>query len=98
MKLYPETPAAYYQIRTLIEEEKLEAFTFQFPAEQEYKVVIRGMPADMPVEEVIQNLEELGIHPKECKVLINRNTNQPMPIFAVFLAKNADNKNIYNLK
>ncbi|GFQ92606.1 nucleic-acid-binding protein from transposon X-element [Trichonephila clavata] len=98
MKLFPETPAAYYQIRALIEELKLEAFTFQFPAEQEYKVVIRGMPADMPVEEVIQNLEELGIHPKECKVLINRRTNQPMPIFAVFLAKNADNKNIYNLK
>ncbi|GFR16585.1 hypothetical protein TNCT_278231 [Trichonephila clavata] len=37
MKLYPETPAAYYQIRALIEEEKLEAFTFQFPAVQEYK-------------------------------------------------------------
>ncbi|GFR14788.1 nucleic-acid-binding protein from transposon X-element [Trichonephila clavata] len=56
------------------------------------------MPADMPVEEVIENLEELGIHPKECKVLINRKTSQPMPIFAVFLTKNADNKNIYNLK
>ncbi|GFR20051.1 RNA-directed DNA polymerase from mobile element jockey [Trichonephila clavata] len=98
MKLYPETPATYYQKGALNEEEKLEAFTFQFPAEQEYKVFIRGMPADMPVEEVIENLEELGIHPKGCKVLINRKTSQPMPIFAVFLTKNADNKNIYNLK
>ncbi|GFR27584.1 hypothetical protein TNCT_324711, partial [Trichonephila clavata] len=61
MRLYPEAPATYYQIRKLIEEEKLEAFPFQFPAEQEYKVVIRGMPADMPVNEVVENLEELGI-------------------------------------
>ncbi|GFQ79144.1 hypothetical protein TNCT_603661 [Trichonephila clavata] len=56
------------------------------------------MPADMPVNEVIENLEELGIHPKECRVLINRKTGQPMPIFSVFLEKNEDNRNIYNLK
>ncbi|GFR17519.1 RNA-directed DNA polymerase from mobile element jockey [Trichonephila clavata] len=56
------------------------------------------MPADMPVNEVIENLEELGIHPKECRVLNNRKTGQPMPIFSVFLEKNEDNRNIYNLK
>ncbi|GFQ69034.1 nucleic-acid-binding protein from transposon X-element [Trichonephila clavata] len=98
IKLYPETPEAYHRIRKLIEDEKLEAFTFHFPSEKEYRVVIRGMPADMPVNEVIENLEELGIHPKECRVLINRKTGQPMPIFSVFLEKNEDNRNIYNLK
>ncbi|GFY39592.1 hypothetical protein TNIN_375341 [Trichonephila inaurata madagascariensis] len=48
MRLYPETPSAYNQIRKLIETKKLEAFTFQFPEEKEYRVVIRGMPSDMP--------------------------------------------------
>ncbi|GFQ76871.1 RNA-directed DNA polymerase from mobile element jockey [Trichonephila clavata] len=98
IKLYPETPEAYHRIRKLIDDEKLEAFTFQFPSEKEYRVVIRGIPADMPVNEVVENLEELGIHPKECRVLINRKTGQPMPIFSIFLEKNEDNRNIYNLK
>ncbi|GFS94209.1 hypothetical protein TNCV_3786661 [Trichonephila clavipes] len=63
-RIYLETPAAYNRIRKLIDEEKLEAFTFQFPEEKEYKAVIRGMPADMPVEDIIGDLEGLGIHPQ----------------------------------
>ncbi|GFU30106.1 nucleic-acid-binding protein from transposon X-element [Trichonephila clavipes] len=56
------------------------------------------MPSDMPIEDIIEELEGFGIHPKECKVLISRKTGLPMPIFAVFLDKTPDNKNIYNLK
>ncbi|GFY16029.1 nucleic-acid-binding protein from transposon X-element [Trichonephila clavipes] len=98
LRLYPETPAAYNRIRQLIDEEKLQSFTFQFPEEKEIKVVIRGMPSDMPIEDITEELEGFGIHPKECKVLISRKTGLPMPIFAVFLDKTPDNKNIYNLK
>ncbi|GFY71600.1 hypothetical protein TNIN_363571 [Trichonephila inaurata madagascariensis] len=42
IKLYPETPAAYNKIRNLIDSEKLQSFTFQFPEEKVYKVDIRG--------------------------------------------------------
>ncbi|GFX11463.1 hypothetical protein TNCV_1821461 [Trichonephila clavipes] len=92
IKFYPETPKAYDQIRKLIDEEKLESFAFQFPEEKEYRVVIKGMPADMPVEEIVQELEEMGIHPKECKVMISRRTGLPMHLFSVFLDKSQDNK------
>ncbi|GFT55630.1 RNA-directed DNA polymerase from mobile element jockey [Trichonephila clavipes] len=76
----------------------MESFTFQFPEEKEYRVVIKGLPADMPVEDILEELEEMGIHPKECRVMISRKTGQPMPLFSVFLEKNPDNRNIYNLK
>ncbi|GFY08597.1 nucleic-acid-binding protein from transposon X-element [Trichonephila clavipes] len=56
------------------------------------------MPSDMPIENIIEELEGFGIHLKKCKVLISRKTGLPMPIFAVFLDKTPDNKNIYNLK
>ncbi|GFU12795.1 hypothetical protein TNCV_5047451 [Trichonephila clavipes] len=56
------------------------------------------MPSDMPIEDIIEELEGFRIHPKESKVLISRKTELPMPIFAVFLDKTPDNKNIYNLK
>ncbi|GFU59153.1 nucleic-acid-binding protein from transposon X-element [Trichonephila clavipes] len=98
MRVYPETPEAYHQIRKLIEDEKFESFTHQFPEEKIYKVVIRGLPTDMPVEDIIEELQSLGIHPKECKILISRKTGLPMPLFSVFLGKNPDNKCIYNLK
>ncbi|GFY21418.1 nucleic-acid-binding protein from transposon X-element [Trichonephila clavipes] len=98
MRIYPETPSAYNQIRRMIEEEKLESFTFQFLEEKEYRVVIKGMPADMPVEDIIEELEEMGIHPKECRVMISRKTGLPIPLFSAFLEKNQDNRNIYNLK
>ncbi|GFY77854.1 RNA-directed DNA polymerase from mobile element jockey [Trichonephila inaurata madagascariensis] len=97
MRVYPETPAAYNRIRKLIEDENLESFTFQFPEEKEYKVVIKGLPTDMPVNDIVEELQGMGIHPKECKVLISRKTGLPMPLFSVIL-KNPDNKNIYNLK
>ncbi|GFV54381.1 hypothetical protein TNCV_3482201 [Trichonephila clavipes] len=57
LRLYPETPAAYNRIRQLIDEEKLQSFTFQFPEEKEIKVVIRGMPSDMPIEDITEELE-----------------------------------------
>ncbi|GFU95888.1 nucleic-acid-binding protein from transposon X-element [Trichonephila clavipes] len=98
MRVYPETPEAYNQIRKLIEDEKFESFTHQFPDEKIYKVVIRGLPTDMPVEDIVEELQSLGIHPKECKILISRKTGLPMPLFSVFLEKNPDNKCIYNLK
>ncbi|GFW01482.1 putative RNA-directed DNA polymerase from transposon X-element, partial [Trichonephila clavipes] len=100
MRVYPVTPAAYHHIKKLIDEEKLEAFTFQFPEEKEYRVVIREMPVDMPVENIIKEQEEMGIHSKECKVLISRKNiySLPMPLFSVFLERTPDNKNIYSLK
>ncbi|GFU12845.1 hypothetical protein TNCV_3574081 [Trichonephila clavipes] len=64
LRLYSETPAAYNRIRQLIDEEKLQSFTFQFPDEKKYKVVIRGMPSDMPIEDIIEELEGFRIHPQ----------------------------------
>ncbi|GFY76940.1 hypothetical protein TNIN_445751 [Trichonephila inaurata madagascariensis] len=39
LRVYPETPAAYHQIRNLIENEKLEAFTHELSENKEIKVV-----------------------------------------------------------
>ncbi|GFS41917.1 hypothetical protein TNIN_20341 [Trichonephila inaurata madagascariensis] len=52
----------------------------------------------MPVEDIVKELEEVGIHPEECKVMISRRTGLPMPLFSVFLERTLDNKNSYNLK
>ncbi|GFT94709.1 nucleic-acid-binding protein from transposon X-element [Trichonephila clavipes] len=97
LRVYPETPAAYHQIRNLIDQEKLEAYTYELNENKEIKVVIRGMPVDMPIQEIMEDLENLFIKPSECKVMINRKTQLPMPLFLLFLPKTEDNKNIHHI-
>ncbi|GFY31955.1 hypothetical protein TNCV_2620921 [Trichonephila clavipes] len=48
LRVYPNTSQAYHAIRSYIDREKLESFTYQLSEEKELKAVIRGMPSDMP--------------------------------------------------
>ncbi|GFQ86423.1 hypothetical protein TNCT_416501 [Trichonephila clavata] len=47
LRVYPETPVAYKQIRSYLDDHKMQAFTYQLKEDKEFKVVLRGMPADM---------------------------------------------------
>ncbi|GFX99517.1 nucleic-acid-binding protein from transposon X-element [Trichonephila clavipes] len=55
------------------------------------------MPVDMPIQEIMEDLENLFIKPSECRVMINRKTNLPMPLFLLYLPKTEDNKNIHHI-
>ncbi|GFV22170.1 hypothetical protein TNCV_1920301 [Trichonephila clavipes] len=56
LRIYPETPEAYHAIGRYIDSEKLEDFTYQLNEEKELKAVIRGIPADTPPQEIIEDL------------------------------------------
>ncbi|GFT51030.1 RNA-directed DNA polymerase from mobile element jockey [Nephila pilipes] len=55
------------------------------------------MPTDMPPEEIMQELEELGFTPETCHILTHRKTSQPMPLFLVSLPKSDSNRDIFNI-
>ncbi|GFW71035.1 hypothetical protein TNCV_191261 [Trichonephila clavipes] len=55
------------------------------------------MPVDMPIQEIMEDLENLFIKPSECRVMINRKTQLPMPLFLLSLPKTEDNKNIHHI-
>ncbi|GFU03219.1 nucleic-acid-binding protein from transposon X-element [Trichonephila clavipes] len=97
LRIYPETPEAYHAIRRYVDAEKLEAFTYQLPEEREIKAVIRGMPADTPPQEIIEDLLTVGITVNECHAMTNRKTGLPMPLFLITLPKNNINKDIFNM-
>ncbi|GFT39534.1 RNA-directed DNA polymerase from mobile element jockey [Trichonephila clavipes] len=80
LHVYPKTPQAYHKIRSFIDHEKLESYTYQLNEEKELKVVIRGMPSDMPPQQIIEGLSELGLTINDCHVMINRKTGLPMPL------------------
>ncbi|GFT45798.1 hypothetical protein NPIL_653711 [Nephila pilipes] len=68
IKIYPQTPAAYHLIRRHATEENLQHFTFQLPEDKKkIRAVIRGMPTDMPPEDIMQELDDLGFTPETCQ-------------------------------
>ncbi|GFR15003.1 RNA-directed DNA polymerase from mobile element jockey [Trichonephila clavata] len=97
LRVYPQTPLAYKKIRQLIDEEQLESFTHQLSEEKDIKIVITGMPVDMPIPEIVEDLHNLGITVNECKIMTNRKTGLPMPLFLLTLPQTEDNKNIFNI-
>ncbi|GFR00680.1 RNA-directed DNA polymerase from mobile element jockey [Trichonephila clavata] len=97
LRVYPQTPQAYHTIRNYADKEKLETYTHQLSEEKELKAVIRGMPSDMPPQEIIDALHELDFTINNCHVMTNRKTGLPMPLFLLSLPKNDANKDIYNI-
>ncbi|GFR01784.1 RNA-directed DNA polymerase from mobile element jockey [Trichonephila clavata] len=95
--LHPKTPQAYHTIRSYIDKEKLETYTYQLSEEKELKAVIRGMPSEMPPQEIMDALLELGITVNDCHVMTNRKTGLPMPLFLISLSKNDANRDVYNI-
>ncbi|GFU44078.1 hypothetical protein NPIL_588701 [Nephila pilipes] len=61
LKILPQTTHAYHIIRRYIDEQNLQAHTYMLPEDKKIRVVIRGMPIDMPPEEIEQGLKEKNI-------------------------------------
>ncbi|GFY42951.1 RNA-directed DNA polymerase from mobile element jockey [Trichonephila inaurata madagascariensis] len=88
------TPKHIIPSEASLKQKKLESYTCQLSEEKELKAVIRGMPSDMPPQHIIESLLDFGITVSDCRVMINRKTDLPMPLF---LPKNEINKDVYNI-
>ncbi|GFY66234.1 hypothetical protein TNIN_287791 [Trichonephila inaurata madagascariensis] len=55
------------------------------------------MPSDMPPQQIIEALLELGITINDCHVMTNRKTGLRMPLFLLSLPKNDNNRDVYNV-
>ncbi|GFV77795.1 RNA-directed DNA polymerase from mobile element jockey [Trichonephila clavipes] len=93
LRVYPNTPQAYHAIRNYIDREKLESYTYESNEEKELKAVIRGMPSDMPPQQIIEALQEVGIMINDCRVMTNRKMGLPMPLFLLSLTHPALERN-----
>ncbi|GFX58432.1 nucleic-acid-binding protein from transposon X-element [Trichonephila clavipes] len=97
LRIYPKTPQAYHTIRSFIDREKLESYIYQLNEEKELKVVIRGMPSDMPPQQIIEGAhrtwshnQRLPRHDKTEKLDYPcRSSSSP--------SQNESNKDVYNV-
>ncbi|GFS47129.1 nucleic-acid-binding protein from transposon X-element [Nephila pilipes] len=98
LRVYPQTSAAYHQIKSFVNQENLQHYTYQLSEDTLIRSeVIRGMTSDMPVQEILKDLDDLKIHADECHIMTNKRNNTPIPLFLVTLKRNGDNKDIFNL-
>ncbi|GFU03568.1 probable RNA-directed DNA polymerase from transposon X-element [Trichonephila clavipes] len=65
--------------------------------EEQLKTVIRGLPSDFDVDEIIQELGTHNITPEHVSVMRNRKQNKNMPLFLVVSRKCPANQAIFQV-
>ncbi|GFR04779.1 putative RNA-directed DNA polymerase from transposon X-element [Trichonephila clavata] len=98
MKIFPQTPYAYYLIRKYIKENNLEGHTFSLPEDKKLRAIIRGLPTDTEPNKIILELKDLNILVEECHNMLNRKTGAPMPLFIIICTKSENNRHLYEIK
>ncbi|GFT16398.1 nucleic-acid-binding protein from transposon X-element [Nephila pilipes] len=98
LKVFPPTAHAYHKLRRYVEDNKLQGHTYMLPEERKLRVVIRGMPVDMPTDDIAEELREKGFTIHQIYIMTNKSTGAPMPLFLTILDKNEHNQKIFNLK
>ncbi|GFS88347.1 hypothetical protein NPIL_89521 [Nephila pilipes] len=81
LKIFTPAPAACHTIKRFINQNNLQGYTYQLPNKKFLRIVIRGMTADMPPIEIINDLKNYNIHVQECFNVTNKKTGKPMPYF-----------------
>ncbi|GFX09723.1 hypothetical protein TNCV_653221 [Trichonephila clavipes] len=81
LKVFPEDANAHRKIQNFISVKKLKSHTYEMAGEKQLKTVIRGLPSDFDVDEIIQELGTHNITPEHVSVMRNRKQNKNMPLF-----------------
>ncbi|GFU45319.1 RNA-directed DNA polymerase from mobile element jockey [Trichonephila clavipes] len=88
LKVFPEDANAHRKIQNFISVKKLKSHTYEMAGEKQLKTVIRGLPSDFDVDEIIQELGTHNITPEHVSVMRNRKQNKNMPLFWIELGNN----------
>ncbi|GFU36107.1 nucleic-acid-binding protein from transposon X-element [Trichonephila clavipes] len=97
LKVFPEDANAHRKIQNFISVKKLKSHTYEMAGEKQLKTVIRGLPSDFDVDEIIQELGTHNITPEHVSVMRNRKQNKNMPLFLVVSRKCSANQAIFQV-
>ncbi|GFV75896.1 nucleic-acid-binding protein from transposon X-element [Trichonephila clavipes] len=97
LKVFPEDANAHRKIQNFISVKKLKSHTYEMAGEKQLKTVIRDLPSDFDVDEIIQELGTHNITPEHVSVMRNRKQNKNMPLFLVVSRKCPANQAIFQV-
>ncbi|CAH2016446.1 unnamed protein product [Acanthoscelides obtectus] len=83
VKVFTNTPADYRQLVALLDSIKRPFFTYQLKEDRMDQRVIRGLPREMSVNDIKEDLVSQGIADAEVQQMTSRTTKKPLPLFLV---------------
>lgn len=96
IRIHPQTSNDYRKIIRFFDSQKLEYHTYQLPSEKLLHVIIKGIPEQIDVEDVKNDLMDQGFNPVTISRLRSFKTKQPLPIIITTLQKTE--KEIFQVK
>lgn len=97
LKIFPKDVEEFRTIQNYLSVQNCEFFTMKLKSERPRKVIIKGVPKDIPIEEVKSELVKLNYSIHRVSQLKNYKTKLPMPIFLIDVLPNSDFKTIYDI-
>ncbi|KAL4098670.1 hypothetical protein QTP88_023222 [Uroleucon formosanum] len=85
IKLTTNTPNAYRAIIKFLQENKAEFHTYQIKQERAFRVVIRNLHHSTDINNIKNELEDMGFKTRNINNVIQKQTKQKLPLFFVDL-------------
>lgn len=96
IRVFPATEADFRGMVRFVTAEQVPFHTYQLPSEKMLHIVIRCIPSEIPEQEVLLQLRELGFSPESVARMRKSRGGAPMPLVLVKISK--DQSKIYTLK
>lgn len=97
IKIFPKDIEQFRKIQRFILDKNIKAHTINPRNERPLKIVIKGVPADIPTEEVKAELETKGFSVTRIAQLRRFKDKTPLPIFLCSLGKTDNLQSIYDI-
>ncbi|GJQ83750.1 hypothetical protein Trydic_g6782 [Trypoxylus dichotomus] len=95
IKLFPETAADFRRLRNLLDGKKVQYHTFSLKEDKQLKVVLGGIPKEIPVEEVENELIQRGF-PVSSATRVKR-FKEELPLILVNAEKSSEGKKFFDM-
>lgn len=98
VKIYPQNVEQFRTVQSILISNNIKSFAISPQGTKPFKVIIKGIPSEIPVEEVKNELIQSGFEVMKVAQLRRFRDKSPLPIFQVHLAQNEYNKKVYSIK
>lgn len=91
IKITPTKTEDYRNIIRFLDEQHLPYHTYKLPEEKELHVVLRGIPTTFTIDEIKEDLQQLGFHPTNIFRMTMQPNRRPIPLVLVLIPKTETN-------
>ncbi|GFV25568.1 uncharacterized protein TNCV_1594211, partial [Trichonephila clavipes] len=98
VKMFTNDPKEYRTLIHFLESDKdFEFYVINSKIVKPIKAVIKDLPSSSKIDDISNNLADVGFQIESCTQLISKRTKKPPPYFLVILPRNDKNSKIFDI-